>query len=549
MKKSKAKLLVGSLALSALLLAGTVIPVSCTEATSNSEQNEPNPSNPGGGSGNQQQTSKYAASNEALNVPGNAKATGLYNQYIDALGSDEIIDESQNPDFFADVGQAPQIKYPTVATKAAAFVNQRDFLGQVIDMLASGLENPEPANPAISLEALITQLRDAIAADETLDQSSVWSKHFYLSRSIGTDPEDKTWEYTKDGKTYTLYFPSDNLNLTYDDNGMPVIENKQIADGQTPAITDAEKIRLTYSDSAQTDPQNNPTIFFFKPGVVQLPPKLLEQFPAYYSEVIDNAQQFQSAAKSIIDAYKRDIELKKNGIHWWNQTVVENDQSNSGYIKEDLASADGSKIFQWIRDNAKFNQDLTVVPTNLNGSPTVTFSPYYSAYYGLGEPTLVFSATDTTANKEYDFYIDIVDFTFNAQIGNFFDANQLTVLNVAPRILLGEGSKLIVSDSDTVSQPTAEPVEVALRTNDFIDATSLIDEFNFSYFWDRLVTDDSGARQNNHEIIDLLMQSDTTDDKLSLWSKYMSDLSDVFQPSILDSQKQALADFVADNID
>ncbi len=163
MKKSKVKLLIGSLAFSAVLSAAAILPASCTNNANQAPEENQNPGgNDNPSQGNGQQQSKFQATNELLNVAGNPKSFDLYNAYIDAISANDS--QPENPIANDPFGALPPELFESnpigVAMKFSEISVRQEFIDQLIGMFESNLV-PAEENAAALSEALADMRQNA----------------------------------------------------------------------------------------------------------------------------------------------------------------------------------------------------------------------------------------------------------------------------------------------------------------------------------------------------------------------------------------------------
>ncbi len=336
---------------------------------------------------------------------------------------------------------------------------------------------------------------------------------------------------------YAFYLPSDYLTLTYSDDGLPVLTNSDPTDPST--AENQTRARLEVRTAASDAPQPDTTTpYFFGAGTIQLPRSLFEQFPTYYSDTIDEEIAVSSKAKMVLEDYRTRIDGNNLGLSWWNQIAVDLDGENTKHLKADLANASGSKVLGWVKRNANFGQDLSLVPEALEGSATIDLSKYYAPYYAGGDSRAIFEAKDTSSQKTYRLELDIADFRFTYQTNNVFEMGK-ELISATPLIRLNDGSKLTVTDSQSQTQT------VGLNSNAFVDANALVDQDAFSLFWNDLLFYQP-VRDIHHELTSLQNKSEF--EKLNLWENYVGGIQENIKGKITNN-RDLLADFIVENID
>ncbi len=212
-KKSITKSLIASLGLASVLLAGIMVPLSCSEEPQTQNQPGGNGNNPGGGGGNnnggggntdptpEPQESKFKQPAEMLNQDGE-KSKQLFSQYVDALERESLPTyptptPSYQSENYGDIPSVPAINPVDVPTQPQQTVTTDPFVDEFMAMLETGLDagttQSESAGLDESVSALITEMRtktesfkETVAQDEQTQAPSVWSNYFDLVPSATT---------------------------------------------------------------------------------------------------------------------------------------------------------------------------------------------------------------------------------------------------------------------------------------------------------------------------------------------------------------------------
>ncbi len=356
-KKSITKSLVASLGLASVLLAGIMVPLSCSEETQTQNQPGGNGNNPGGGGGGNTdptpgpQESKFKQPAEMLNQD-NEKSKDLLSQYVNALERSELPNYSEvspgpEVESLKDIPDVAAISPIEVTSLAKDIVKEDVFVNELIAMFEGNLDPgttaTEPSESVdTSVAGLVAEMKQKTESIKTTFEAeseaqgtphSTWNHYFSL---VSSSTAGVMWTYQEStALKYELFFPSDHLQVDYDtETGMPIVTNAVPADAETAQTPENQKSRLVVTKNDGTETK---ITYLFQNEKVLLPDSLFSSFPDYFSKVIDNAPTLQNSAKSILDAYQTHVDAGAEvDVDWWNQLATSNDLENENHLKQDL---------------------------------------------------------------------------------------------------------------------------------------------------------------------------------------------------------------------
>ncbi len=550
-KRLRTRLAIASLGFFAAFAAGIAVPVSCARAQTQSNAPQ-NPNDPGASGTNPgaspERKSEFAETN-ALLAQDQRKSWNLFSYYVEALTRDELPVYPDDKNHFDSIPKAPSIAAVPVATRPSEVVTTETFVGELVGMLRNGLsestsQNARPLSELIAeIEAKKAHIAKTRGINENVSYHSTWNHYFDLANG-GAGP---MWVYEEsiNGLVFTkyeLYMPTNYITLSFDDAGRPALANDW-GSGDRHFSFSHLKARLQATKLGVGS-----ATYEFKSGAkIELPDSLFGGFARYYSQLIENAKVFEAQTQSVIDAYKANVASENLDRNWWNQAMTSIDPDNETRLKADVTQTDSaenqtraSEVMGWIKDNSVGALPEGIqIPATLSSVDSTPSS--HPLYYGSPQTAFAFSGTGPDG-KTYELRLNVTDFDFDATVNGIFAPGK-ELLTVAPKVKLGEGSQLLVSQ--TPPGKNEKPVSIALRSETWIDASRLVDMDAFSNFWTELVLSHQD-RNAHHEAVAL---GDKTDQqRLNSWERYVKLTQQSIQRNILED-KSLLADFVADNID